>query len=159
MPTTIKQVKARIQAIVQAADAAAKVYTFRRNLTADSDITQFTGSDGRMHFWHIYRENVHLSDLVVNQNFVQQDDTLVIEGFLAVKDSDDTEEMFDANVNAVLQAVNADRRAGSGTKLNGLVSTSTTPQMRKMDFVVYGQNPALCHHAEIVMTVTPGYLQ
>lgn len=157
---TLKQVKARIQTVVQAADTNAKVYTFRRNLTAESDLPQFTGSDGRLHFWHIFRENVLLSDQVINQNFVQQDDTLVIEGFMALKDVDDSEEIFDAIVDAVLQGVNADRRAApGGTKLNGLVSTASTPKMRKMDFVQYGQVQTLCHHAEIVMTVTPRYLQ
>ncbi|HLZ93371.1 MAG TPA: hypothetical protein VKQ28_16825 [Candidatus Acidoferrum sp.] len=159
MPTTLKQVKARIQAIVQAADANAKVYTYRRNLTAESDMAQFTGADSRVHFWHIYRENVVLSDLVINQDFVQQDDLLVIEGFLGVFDADDTEEIFDANVDAVLQSINADRRSAGGTKLNGLVSTASTPKMRKMDFVEYGQTKVLCHHAEIAMTVTPRYLQ
>src|SRR5258707_610820 len=157
MPTTIKQVKARLQAIVQAADPKAKVYTYRRNLTAESDLAQFTGSDGRLHFWHIFRESVSLTDLVINQDFVQQDDALVIEGFIAVKDDDDTEEMFDQLVDSVLQGVNLDRRSGGGTKLNGLVSTATTPIMRKMDFVLYGQSGALCHHAEIAMTVTPRY--
>jgi hypothetical protein len=160
MAVTLKQVKARIQTIVQAADPNAKVYTRRRNLKDEADIPQFIGSDGRLHFWHIFRENVTLTDQVINQNFVQQDDALVIEGFIAVVDADDTEEIFDAIVDAVLQGVNADRRAApGGTKLNGLVNTASTPKMRKMDFAQYGINPALCHHAEIAMTVTPRYLQ
>ena len=160
MPTTLRQVKARIAAIVQAADQPAKVYTFRRNLKQEADVPKFIGTDNRLHFWHIFRENVALTDLVINQNFVQQDDVLVIEGFMAVKDDDDSEELFDAAIDAVLQGVNADRRAApGGTKLNGLVSTATTPKMRKMDHQLYGVSPVVCHHAEIVMTVTPRYLQ
>ncbi len=158
---TLKDIKARIQAQVKTADAGSNVYTFRRYLTAEADQAALIGPDGRFHFWHIYREMTVLTDLVINQGFAQQDDTLVIEGFYGVKDADDTEEAFDLIVDAVLQAINLDRRsaAGGGTKLNGLVQTAETPALRKMDFHMYGPSQVLCHHVEIVMKVTPRYLQ
>jgi hypothetical protein len=160
MPTTLKAVKARIQSVMQATDAVANVYTYRRNLNAEVDQAQLVGRDGRMHFWFIYREMTALTDIVINQNFTDQLDTLVIEGFYGVKDADDTEEVFDLIVDQVLQAINNDRRAApGGTKLNGLVQTAGTPMLRKMDFHMYGQSQVLCHHVEIVMKVTPRYLQ
>ena len=60
----------------------------------------------------------------------------------------------------MLQAINNDRRATpGGTKLNGTVQTADAPALRKMDFHEYGPNKVLCHHVEIVMKVTPRYLQ
>jgi hypothetical protein len=156
----LKDIKARIQTVMQATDAVANVYTFRRNLSAETDQALLVGRDGRMHFWFIYREMTALTDLVINQKFTQQDDTLVIEGYYAVKDADDSEEAFDLIVDQVLQAINNDRRAApGGTKLNGLVQTAEMPALRKMDFHMYGPSQVLCHHVEIVMKVTPRYLQ
>jgi hypothetical protein len=157
----LKDIKARIQSQVKLADPGGNVYTFRRYLTAEADQAAFIGPDGRFHFWHIYREMTALTDMVVNQGFVQQDDTLVIEGFYGVKDADDSEEAFDLIVDAVLQGVNLDRRptVAGGTKLAGTVQTAGTPALRKMDFHLYGASAALCHHVEIVMKVTPRYLQ
>lgn len=156
----LKDIKARIAARLKIADSGANVFTYRRYLTdAAGEQTALVGPDGRIHFWQIFREMTALTDLVINQDFVQQDDTLVIEGFYGVKDADDSEEAFDLIVDAVLQAINADRRAGNGTKLNNTVSTAGTPTLRKMDFHLYGPSQALCHHVEIMMKVTPRYLQ
>ncbi len=157
----LKDIKARIAGQVKIADSTAAVFTFRRYLTAESDQTVLLDAAGRMHFWHIYREMSALTDLVVNDQFVQQEDTLVIEGFYAVKDADDSEEAFDLLADAVLQTVNNDRRpiAGGGTKLGGTVQTAAPPELRKMDFHLYGPSAVLCHHAEIAMKVTPRYLQ
>jgi hypothetical protein len=157
----LADIKARLKTQVKTADPNGNVYTFRRNLSAEADQAALIGADGRAHFWFIFREMTALTDLVVNENFVQQDDTLVIEGFYGVKDADDSEEAFDLIVDAVLQAVNSDRRpvAGGGTKLNGTVQTADTPALRKMDFHMYGPSQMLCHHVEIVMKVTPRYLQ
>src|SRR6266446_4036738 len=131
----LKDIKARIQSRMQATDAVSNVYTYRRNLNAEADQAALIGPDGRMHFWFIFREMTALTDDAVNQDFTDQVDTLVIEGFYGVKDADDTEEAFDLIVDSVLQAINNDRRASpGGTKLNGLVQTAEPPALRKMDF-------------------------
>ncbi|SRR6266851_4101710 len=157
----LKDIKARIAARMKTVSGVTNVYTYRRNLTAEIDMAQLTAADGRLHFWHIYREMTALTDNVVNQNFTDQVDTLVIEGFYGVKDADDTEEMFDLIVDGVLQAINADRRAGpGGTKLNGFVQTADPPELRgPFNFAEVGMHKVLCHHAEIAMKVTPRYLQ
>jgi hypothetical protein len=156
----LKDIKARIAAQVKSADANAAVFTYRRYLTTEGDQAALLDAAGRMHFWHVYREMTALTDLVINQNFVQQDDTLVIEGFYAVKDADDSEEVFDAIVDALLQGINADRRAGpGGTHLGGTTQSANTPALRKLDFRHYGPQAVLCHHAEIAMKVTSKDLQ
>jgi len=156
----LKDIKARIQERMKATDAGSNVYTYRRNLSAETDQALLVGPDGRMHFWFIYREMTVLTDDVINQNFTDQVDTLVIEGYYGVKDADDSEEAFDLIVDQVLQAINNDRRAApGGTKLNGTVQTAETPELRKMDLHMYGPSQVLCHHAEIAMKVTPRYLQ
>lgn len=158
----LKDIKARIATQMKAVSGVTNVFTYRRNLTTETDMTQFIAADGHFHFWQIFREMTVLTDLVINQDFTQQDDTLVIEGFYGVKDTDDSEEAFDAIVDALLQAINNDRRPanGGGTKLNGLVQTAQPPALRgPFNFVMVGPNQVLCHHAEIVMKVTPRYLQ
>jgi len=155
----IKDIKARLQNRVQAADPQAKVHTYMRNLTGEIDQNLLVGTDGKLHVWFIRRESSILADLVINEGFVEQKDTFLMEGFYAVNDAADSEEAFEALVDVVLQTVDADRRAGAGTKLNGTVQTAGAPALRKMDFAMFGQTQALCHHAEIVITVTPRYLQ
>jgi len=156
----LKDIKARIQSQMKAIDSVSNVYTYRRNLSAEADQALLIGADGRMHFWFIYREMTALTDLVVNEKLTQQDDTRVIEGYYGVKDSDDSEEAFDLIVDSVLQAINNDRRpVPGGTKLNGFVQSAEAPALRKMDLHMYGPSQVLCHHVEIVMKVTPRYLQ
>ena len=155
----LADIKAQIVAVIQGADPKAKVYTRMRAITPDSKKAELIGTDGVLHVWQVRREMTALLDAAVNQNLTEQKDTLVMEGFYGVNDAADSEEEFDLIVDAVLQAVNADRRpvAAGGTKLNGTVQTAETPALRKMDFVTYAE--VLCHHVEIVMTVTPQYLQ
>lgn len=156
----LKDIKARIKDRILVADAGAKVHTRMRNLSAESDQSELIGTDGRLHAWFIRRETTQLTDLVVNQNLTAQQDTLLVEGFYGVNDANNSEEAFDAIVDAVLQGLNNDRRAApGGTKLNGTVQTADVPALRKMDFVMYGQSQVLCHHVEIAMRVTPAYLQ
>src|SRR5713101_4331381 len=117
----LQDIKTRIAARVQVADAAAKVYTFMRNLSMEKDQALLVGTDGRLHAWFMRLENVQLTELVVDQDFVEEVDTLVLEGFYGVSDANKSQNLFEDAVRAVLQNVNADRRAASGTKFNGLV--------------------------------------
>jgi len=157
----LKDIKARLRDRMQTVAGVTKVYTYCRNLTAEVDASQLMAADGKFHFWQMYRESSDLTDLVVNQEFTEQEDTLVIEGFYGVKDADDSDETFDGIIDAVLQAINNDRRAGpNGTKLNGTVQTAGAPARRSSSrYVMVGPNQVLCHHAEIVIKVTPRYLQ
>jgi hypothetical protein len=156
----LKDIKARIATQMKTVAGVTNVFTYRRYLADESAMTQLISADGHLHFWQIYRELSVLTDNSINQNFTDQVDTLVIEGFYGVKDADDSEEAFDAIIDALLQAINNDRRAGGGTKLNGLVATSWPPALRgPFNFVEVGANKAVCHHAEILLKVTPRYLQ
>lgn len=158
MPLT--DIKARIATVLKGVTGIGQVYTYRRNLNAEKD-QKLLVRGGRIHVWFVFRDMTTLTDLDVNQGLVQQQDTLVMEGFMGVSDADDTEELFDGIVDSVLQAVNSDRKPtnSGGTLLNGLVSNAMTPSVRKFEFATYGQSAVLCHHVEIAMKVVQRYLQ
>lgn len=156
MPTALSDVKARIAAVMATVAGIGNVYDRLRNLSVEADQAQLL-SGGRVNVWMIHREGSVLTDQVVNQNFVEQRDAIVIEGFYAVKDADDSESAFEVLVDAILQALNADRRPPS--HLNGTSATAGPPSLRLHDQRLYGVSQVLCHHAEIVMQVTPRYLQ
>ncbi len=156
----LKDIKARIQAIVATADSKAKVWPRLRNLNAETQADQLTGADGTLHVWFIWREASVLTDQVVNQNFTEQIDTLVVEGFYGMNDANDSDNAFESNADAVLQAISNDRRpAPGGTKLSNTVLSAKAPVRRKTDLVMYGPSQVLCHHTEIAMQVTARYLQ
>jgi hypothetical protein len=156
----LRDVKARIATVLKGVAGIGQVYTYRRMLSAEKDRELLVAS-GRLHVWFVSRENTQLTDLGVNEGLVQQQDSMLIEGFMGVKDDDDTEEIFDGLVDSVLQAVNADRRPpnSGGTSLGGTIEVCSTPSVRKMEFATYGQSAALCHHVEITMKTTPRELQ
>jgi hypothetical protein len=156
----LMEIKARIQAMVAAADPAAKVWPRLRYLNAESQADQLAGTDGTLHVWFIWREGSALEDEVINQNFTEQTDTLVIEGFYAMNDANNSDGEFESNVDAVLKSISDDRRcAPGGTKLGGTVMSARAPQRRKTDLVMYGPSQVLCHHTEIAMTVVSRDLQ
>ena len=156
----LKQVKAQIAAVLKTVNGMGQVYTYRRNLSAEKDQALLVAG-GRLHVWFVSRENTALTDQSVNEGLVQQQDSMLVEGFMGVKDEDDTEEIFDGLVDDVLKAVNADRRPtnSGGTSLAGTVEVCSTPSVRKMEFANYGQSSVLCHHVEITMKTIPRYLQ
>jgi hypothetical protein len=156
----IAAIKQRIADVIQAADPAAKVWPRLRYLNVESQIDQIKGSDGALHVWFVWRESTALRDIAVNQNLTEQMDTVIAEAFYGVNDENDSDAAFEAAVDAVLQALNADRRAGpGGTELGGLVKTAYAPVRRSTDFQMYGPSQALCHHAQISMRIVPVYLQ
>jgi len=157
---SLADIKTRIQAVIATADPTAKVWPRLRYLSAESQSGELTGADGILHVWFIWREATVLTDNVVNQNFTEQADTLVVEAFYAVNDGNDSDKAFEANVDAVLQAISNDRRpAPGGTKLNNTVVSAKAPVRRKTDFSMYGPSQVLCHHTEIAMQVIWRYLQ
>lgn len=155
----LSDIKARIKAQLLLVNGIGLVHDRLRNLSSEADADQLMAA-GRLNVWMIHREASTLSDEDANQNLVEQKDTILIEGFYAVKDSDDSQAAFDALLDAVLVQINSDRRPPpAGTKLNATVRSANPPFLRKQDFAAYGQNQVLCHHAEIVMQVITRYLQ
>jgi hypothetical protein len=156
----LKDIKARLQTVIQNADPNALVWPRLRNLNAESQADQLIGKDGILHVWFISRETSVLTDLAINQNFTEQEDGLVAEGFFAVSDASDSDGTFEQNADAVLKAISDDRRAApGGTKLNGTVLSAKPPTRRKTDHVMYGPSQVLCHHTEIALSVIPRDLQ
>jgi len=158
----LKDIKARIAAQMKTVAGVTNVFTYRRNLTDEAAMEQLVSADGHFHFWQVFREMSVLADDSINQNLTDQVDTLVIEGFYGVKDANDSEEAFDAIIDGILQAINNDRRPANagGTKLGGFVQTAQPPALRgPFNFVMVGANQVLCHHAEVLLKLTPRYLQ
>jgi hypothetical protein len=151
----LKEIKGRLVEVLREISGMGKVYDRPRNLSAEADVQNALFSDDRLHCWFISREAAQLTDQSVNQNFTEQKDFILLEGFYAVSDKDDSESAFDALVNSLLQAVNNDRRPPS--KLEGTVMTANPPALRKQDRHIFANT--LCHHAEIVMSIVPQYLQ
>lgn len=141
---------------MQTVSGIGQVYTRMRNLKLDSQQSQLL-ANGTLHVWMIDRESTVLRDQSVNQNFTEQRDTICITGYLAVNDANDSADTFDALVDAILQAINNDRRPPS--HLNQTVQTALPPYLRKKDFHEYGMNKVLVHHAEICIQVVWRELQ
>lgn len=143
-------VKTRIVAQILTVSGIDKVYNRMRNLADDSvKKDELSDTDGRIHVWMVTRESSRWQDLAQNQVTNQRRDQLVIHGFYAVRDSDDSEAAFDALIESVMTAINADRRASS--KLGDTVANGEPPSLRLQDHRMYANT--LCHHAEIVLPV------
>jgi hypothetical protein len=154
---SLADVKNRIQTQMKTVQGIGQVYTRLRNLHVEKDAKQIQ-SGGTLHVWMIDRESTVLRDQAVNQNFTEQRDTICVTGYLAVSDANDSGDTFDALIDAILLAINTDRRPPS--LLGGKVQTAQPPYLRRKDFHMYGVGGSvLCHHAEICMQVVWNELQ
>lgn len=145
---SLADIKDRTKAQMEAVAGIGIVHARMRFLRDLKDQDQLL-KDGKLNAWFISREGSRLQDENVNQSRTTETVGLVIHGFYGVNDADDSETAFDALVDAVIAAVNADRRAAS--KLGGTVVTAEPPQLRMVDYRMFGMNQVLCHHAEISM--------
>jgi hypothetical protein len=153
----LADIKARIQAQLQAIAGMGNVYTRLRNLSVEKDQALLI-KGGTLHVWMIDRVASRLVDESVNQNFTEQSDMIGITGYLGVNDAASSSDTFEALVDAVLQAINNDRRPPS--HLGGTVQTAQPPQLKVKDHHMYGVGgQVLCHHAEITMQVVWRELQ
>ena len=152
---SLEDVKARIQTTMKTVSGIGKVYTEHPNPKDDAQIQQQMMSGGRIHVWIIERELSTATDIVVNQNLVEKVDQLLIEGYFSFAYGDGSAKRFNDLVDAIIAAINVDRRAPG--ELNKLVSTATPPNY-KFGLAMYGGSQVLCRKAEIRMRVT-GYLQ
>lgn len=157
----LKDIKDRLKAVLEGVAEIGAVHTRMINVkTAEQENVKLV-SGGRMHFWTISRGAARLSDENTNQSFQEQMDTIAIHGFYAVKDADESEGAFDPIVDAVLSAVNTDRRptVAGGTYLNATVKRAGAPQLRSMGHAEVGPSAVLCHHAIIELDVLARELQ
>ena len=158
----LKDIKDRLKAKLEAVTDIGAVHTRMINVKTAEEQSVKLVSGGRMHFWTISRGAARLADENTNQSFQEQMDTIAIHVFYAVKDADDSEAAFDAIVDAVLSAVNTDRRptiVTGGTYLNATVKRASPPQLRSMGHAEVGPSAVLCHHAIIEIDVLARELQ
>jgi hypothetical protein len=153
----LPQIKARIVAQLQAVSGIGKVYDRMRLITDEKTEGTDLVANSQFNAWFVMRESKQLTDMNVNQAMTEQKDLIVVRGFLGVKDSADSEKQMDALVDAVLVALNSDRRPPS--KLGNLVVEADPPQLRLQDLREFGPRKVLCHHAEIVLAVQQAQLQ
>jgi hypothetical protein len=103
----------------------------------------------------VSRESAAQPDQVINESLQARTTQILVQGFYAVKEDDGSEEKFEALVDAVIAALNTDRKPtnAGGTKLNATVADAAAPALRLQDFRQFGPSQTLCHHAEIVLAV------
>lgn len=150
-------VKTRIKTVLEGVSGVGPVHTRVVNVKEENaELTMLGGDKGRIHFWYITRAGARLFDEDVNQKLQDQSTTLAIHGFYAVKDADDSEAAFDALVDAVLAALNTDRKpAGAGgTLLGSTVKSAEAPQLATLNHIeLASPSRPLCHHCEITIAV------
>jgi len=156
----LADVKARIKSQLEAVAGIGQVHASTRYIQDEAVAMDQLVAGGVLNAWFISRESMALKDETVNQSPTELKDVIVIHGFYAVKDNV-SEPLFDALLDAVVTKLNTDRRplGGGGTLLNATVKATSAPQVRAIDYRMFGPEQALCHHAEIVMPVVMGYLQ
>ena len=147
----LADVIARVVAEVKGVSGVGTVHDRMRVIRTEADEKNFLDAGGRLNVWLVTRTGNVLADLSVNQSVTEQKDVICIHAFYAVKDADDSEAAFNAIVDAVVSAVNADRRPPS--KLNKTVQKAWPPSVKTIDLRHYGATQTLCHHAEIEMPV------
>jgi len=149
----LPEIKARVKVQLEAVAGIGYVYSRMLSLTEVHQETTQLVKDGVLNVWMITREGARLTDEDINQARQTWGDSLVVHGFRAVKSSDgaDSEQEFDALVEAVMVKLNDDRQPAS--KLGGTIASGEAPQLRTEDYRMFGPSQALCHHCEIVMRV------
>jgi hypothetical protein len=152
----LADVKNRIKAQLELVTGIGKVYARMIRVDNQLDEKNKLVSGGRINVWWLTRETSTLFDRDVNQALVDQREQFIVHGFYAL-DDDTSEAAFDALVDAILVQLNNDRRPPS--LLGATVLTADPPFLRTQDARHYGPSQALCHHAEIVMTVQWRHLQ
>jgi hypothetical protein len=154
---SLQDIKARIAAVISGVNGIGKVYDRMRVIKDEKTEQSDLISNGKMNCWFVTRESKDLEDMNQNQSMSDQYDMIVVHGFYGVDDANDTEQTMDTLTEAVLVAINADRRPPS--KLNGKVVTARPPKLRLQDYRNFGPRQVLCHHAEISITVQQAQLQ
>jgi len=152
----LKDIKSRIATIVAGVAGVKNVHdhaVYAKD--AEQENSLLIGDAGRLHCWTVSRESQPMADINVNEANQEKTPLLLIQGFYAVAEADKTEEVFDALVDAVIAALNTDRKpvGSGGTKLGGFADVVTPPQLRVQDHRQFGPSQTLCHHCEITMQV------
>lgn len=133
-----------IQAILQGVEGVANVYDTVRNWQSEKEFLDGAKTPGdTIQFWFLAREATSAKDL--GPQFTSRTHTVVIHGYLGVKDAAASEKMFQAVVEEVCSALNADR------KLDSTARHSQPAQVRRVDFRVLMN--VLLHHAELALAV------
>src|SRR5260370_6720229 len=102
----VEEVKARIQRVMQAVSGIGKVYAEHRNPKSEADVANTMVATGRINTWIIERELSSGSDIVVNQNLVENIDQILIEGYFSFKFGDGSAKVFNNLVDAIIAAIN-----------------------------------------------------
>lgn len=154
---SLAQIKARVVNIISAVSGIGKAYERTRFVVEEKVEKADFILNNQLNVWFVSRESKALSDMNVNQSMSDQRDVILVRGFLGLQDSADTEAQMDSLVDAVIVAINADRRPPS--KLSGLVVEADPPQLRLQDVREFGPRKILSHHVEIAMAVQQAQLQ
>lgn len=150
---SLQNVKARIKTLLEGVNGIGKVFTGARHFHEEAQTPNFA-KDSVLNAWFITRESSALTDMNQNRSKAEQRDMILVRGFYAFKDSV-SDEAFDTLVDAVVAAINTDRKppVGSGTYFNNTVKQADPPAVRVSDFRTFGPQAALCHHVEIIIPV------
>jgi hypothetical protein len=155
---SIATIKARLKTVLEGVAGIGLVYDTLRFLREEKDLPLLV-KDNVLNAWFVGRDAIALNDETVNQMYTEQLDQITLHGFYAVKD-EVSEPIFDALVDAVLAAMNTDRRPANsgGTYLSSTIERSDPPRVVELDYRHFGPTQALCHHVKIVLPVVQRHL-
>lgn len=153
----LKDLKARLKTVLEGVSGVKNVHdhaVYAKD--AEQEKALLIGDAGRLHCWTVSRESAAQPDQVINESLQAKTTQILVQGFYAVAEADKSEEAFEALVDAVIQALNNDRKPANagGTKLAATVADAAAPALRLQDFRQFGPSGTLCHHCEIVLAVT-----
>lgn len=133
-----------IKTLLLAVPGVENVYDSVRNWQTEQ---QFRGGAqtvaGAIQFWFLTRESSSASDL--GPRFTSRKHRIAIHGYAGVADASESEKVFQALIEDVVEALGGDR------KLAATARHSSPATVRTVDFRVISN--VLCHHAELIVEV------
>jgi len=134
-----------VNTILGGVENVGKVYSYRRWAADEASFKALFVADGKILAWTITRESTASRK---EDDHREETHTLVMRGWMGVKDANDTERVFQNLVESICDTF---------APLDQLSQLDTTwfadaVQVRKVDYVRYGEY--LCHYAELEMKAT-----
>jgi hypothetical protein len=135
---------AEVKSIMGAVAGVGKVNAYRRNAKTEQDFNDLYVVNGKVLAWDITRESTASTDRTVGATY--EEHTLVIRGYMGVRDFDGTEKTFQDLIESVRAALRVKRN------LNGKVLDTTPVQARQVGAAEFGVNKVLVHYCELSFT-------
>lgn len=131
-----------IQTILSGVAGVMNVYPTVRNWQTDKQFRDGARtSSGGVQFWFLTRESTEAEDL--GPRLTARKHTIALHGYAGVNDAAGSEQTFQELIEAVAQALGADRKLGQTARHSG------PAQVRAVDYRII--NGVLCHHAELAL--------